>query len=323
MVGAGLRQVIFRLVASVSMEKEQEFSSGNGFGDNGRLVALVIFEHARENWADIYKNITETPDLEVRHVRRHQFRSSRALISALYAHDYAPLDHLKTKTNYLKKTGTETLVLFCLQRRSSLFIAGTGSFSHLEDRICNQLKWEIRHRYNPRNSVGDMTHNHVIHATDNPDQVHHLAKQLYDAPINSIMAHHGPGRILPHHLSGSSLRIRQVSVDQLRVRILPDHQVFRVEDTPHFAALANNDPERYWRYLIPYLGKELRDGHSWNRFTALKSRIDSDAPQAPIVVAPRYNRQYLVHDGAHRAAILVHAGQQECLVAVIHGQSRN
>lgn len=286
--------------------------------DANRLVAFVLFGHARKHWGSIYQAITDTAGLDIQYVQRHRFRSSRALIAALYSHDYAPLIHLRSKTRYLKKVGTDALILFGVQRESSLFVAGLGKFAHHEDRYINRLKWNIRRTYNPRESDGEMTHHHVIHATDNPGQARHLAGELHNLPLDRIMSPHGPGRILPSHLASTSLRVHQVPLQQLRVKLLPDLRVHRIEDTPHFAALAENNRQLYWEYLVPFLGDELRDGHSWQRFMALKSSFDLGARPAPIVVAPGCNGTYVVRDGAHRAALLLHAGKQTCVIAVQH-----
>lgn len=284
--------------------------------DEKRLVAFVLFAHARDQWLNIYKSISHASELDIRHVMRHRFRGSRALISALYSHDYAPLHHLRSKTRYLQRVGNEVLIIFAHQQQSKLVIAGSGRFAHQEDRLVNDLKWEIRRRWNPRQSNGEMLHHHVIHATDTPDQAHHLAENVSRVPLERFTNHHGPGKTLPYHLPASGLRVFDVPLNRLRVRLLPDLTIHSIRDTPHHLAVEQNNSDLYWTYISGHLGSRLCDGHSWHRFMSLKAKIERGETMLPIIVGAEGDDYYIVRDGVHRLALLEHFGKTKAIVAL-------
>jgi len=233
------------------------------------------------------------------------------LLRKTYSEDYAPIHHLRAKLRYLRRIRGDVMHFFLLVDNPRYDIVGQGDFRHLESRTVNQLKWSLREEFNPKALDGSMSHNHIVHFSDNPNQALMMAKYL-GARVGSDPANYFQesrlGSAWPTHLPHPvSVEYAEASVTDLRANIwvAGGLKLLRLEETPHWQSLVHMDPTIYENYLMPRLGTELRDGHSFSRLAhllVLGKREGVDAFD-PIIVKKLPTGLLQILDGVHRATV--------------------
>jgi hypothetical protein len=187
------------------------------------------------------------------------------------------------------------------------------------------VKEKIRNRFNPRKN-GQRTEEHVIHASDNESQVHHVLKYLgIENGIYLLKNVPNPLLSLPYYIPQfDNFTIRQINTEQLYCNILRrdarafHKEIVSIEQTPHFQCLTG-DLATYKKYLTECrLDGRLKSDYSVNKF--LRLSIDLEYLQGPhtnsyIVVREFGPDQYLILDGVHRASILRFRGMDSIVVA--------
>jgi hypothetical protein len=290
-----------------------------------RYDFFLIWGHGMQYKKEIVDEIKKNPDFSIKLIKAHTPKSIKKLINEVYSFDYAPIRHLRKKTRYLKKTPTSVLFIFIENKDVEETLLGKKKHIHIECKKVKIFKEMIRSRFNPKNEEGKRSEHHVIHASDNHQQtvkmLHHLKiNQDRTDPLGS------PSQILtsaPHHLKAiKCFEIRTVRMSELRqVEIQNDgsKKLIPIKESRHYKLLSGHTSP-YAEYYDQNRGNTLTDPHFQDDFLKLAENfnyLDQAHPVDYIITQKNEQNQYVIKDGSHRAAILVHKKTGSALVAVI------
>ena len=294
--------------------------------DNTRYDYFLIWGHGLKYKREIINMIRDQEFLEIKLIMFYKVKNMRKFVSkVVYGYDYAPFEHLKSKTKYL--LNVDPTICFILVRNKNphdVFVS-EGAFRHIECRNIKRVKEEMRDKFNPKEN-GRRTEDHVIHASDNPSQVNHLLKFLGFAD-GILHFERSPNPILsvPYHIPSFSLfKVKKISFSQLYCRILKGDinnyimEICPLEESPHYKYLTG-DRESYQNYRKKYGGYLLTDDHSVENLEKLfqnHSYLQSPYNTSYIIVEEFYPNNYYILDGFHRAAKLLFLQQKELIVVV-------
>jgi len=296
--------------------------------------------HVQRKWFDfflIWGNGMPYKEEMINIVRRKEFikilrimnyrpKSIARLVRAVYSYDYAPFEHLKSKTRYLLKTEPDVVFIFIHNEGAQEIYAGEGAFRHIECKRIKNVKEEIRNRFNPREDAR-RTEEHVVHASDNESQVHHILKYLgFKEGIGFFTRTPNPILFLPYYISKfEKFTIRHVSTSQVYCNILRGtkesfwKEPTPIEETPHFACLTGNT-KPYKEYLSEFMGSLLSCDYSVENLMDLSQNLTYLEPPhtTSYILANEFQpNKYLIWDGVHRASILKSRGVDSFAVAVV------
>ncbi len=294
---------------------------------NYRYDYLIIWGHGLVYENDILEIIDSFP-FEILHTHRMKPKRIKMLIRAVYSYDYAPFEHLKSKTRYLLSTPAEVLFIFFRNLNPQEYYTGEGAFRHIECAQVKKLKTQIRESFNPR-IKGALSHHHVVHASDNSLQTHFILKWLgFRQGIYDILPQSFPFMKLPYHLPTINLlRIRNIPVDRVWCRNVFGSRwkyktkEIQVSESIQYRALTE-DTESYALYLDTFRGTALKDHYSVNRLLKLEKNFKYLAPPHAdkyIILSEKSdkNGKYFVLDGLHRTAILKKRNHTNILATII------
>ena len=124
----------------------------------------------------IIEIIEKDPNFKIEYFYRYKANNIKRLISNVYYNDYTPISHLKNKTKYLKNINDkDVLFIFCTNKNQKKLRLNHSIKKHIESVSVNKLKNKIRNKFNQRIN-GKITHDHVIHGSDNQEQTEHIIK---------------------------------------------------------------------------------------------------------------------------------------------------
>jgi len=157
------------------------------FPINSRIDAFIVWSHGFKYLNDILEIIRSNNFLEIVLIEKFVTKNMKQLVNNIYSHDYAPIIHLQSKIKYLKKLKPEIMLIFVKNNNPDIDFFGENSFRHLESKSINRIKKQIRNNFNPKNRDGHITHDHVIHATDNETQSNKLLNLIgYKNGVNEF-----------------------------------------------------------------------------------------------------------------------------------------
>jgi hypothetical protein len=280
---------------------------------HSRWDYFLIWGHGLAYENEIIDEINKVNDFKIIKILYHKPNNLEKFVRDVYSFDYAPLNHLKNKTRYLLTTPKKICIILLINKLPQEIVAGKGAFRHIESRQIKSVKEAIRNKYNPKVN-GIRSENHVIHASDNESQTHHLLRAI---GIKQGLNHFKktPNIILggPHHLPCfSSFSIKSIDTRNLRCNILegphnkPFIKLVPVSETPHYH-FARGNPDAYTEYLNKYKGNQLTDYYSLTKFTDLCRSVSFSnylTSSNIILVKEICNQTYQILDGVHRTAIL-------------------
>ena len=288
-----------------------------------RIDYFLIWGHGLQYTAEIIAELEAAGLVPVSFFRRN-VDSMTEVIKAVYSHDYAPLEHLKGKTRYLESTPPELLFIFVKNDTPNEDFVGEGVFRHLESTTVRDLKWRLRERYNPRNG-GEMLHEHVLHASDNPFQAHQILRWLgLPDGIGTLVPEQQPFLHVPWYVRPNRIAFREVALDALYARNAEgttyEYRLrdMKLEDTAHYRFLSG-DEVAYDSYLTRFRGTALTEPYSVSRFRQLRERLERDPDlldRDPILVREQDNKMFVV-DGTHRACIALHMKMTRVPAAIV------
>jgi len=291
-----------------------------------RLDYFLIWGNGIQYRWEILELLWSKNFLEIIRIQNYYPKNIKKFVETIYSYDYAPFQHLKDKTRYLLKSKPEVLFIFVLNKNPNEKIFGDGEFRHIECTHIKRIKEEIRNKYNPRIN-GKRTEEHVVHATDNESQVDYVLKYLgYDEGVNFLKNIPNPLLDLPYFIPKfSEFTIRSINISHLYCNILKGNmnkywtETQSIEESPQYKCL-NGDINEYESYLSTFLGGPLTANYSVEQFLDLtKNLIYLEKPYDNnyFLVKEFRPHEYLIQDGLHRAAILLHRGVDTIPVAVI------
>lgn len=298
-----------------------DFDAQNKFYSlKNRLDFLLIWGHGLEFEEDIISLLFEEPGFTPLAVKRIKVKSMDALISKIYAHDYAPLKHLKNKTKYLKSTPKEVLFVFFLNEQPIEYGDGEGLFRHLECARLKAFKRRVRDIYNPKlANTNKPSENHVIHTSDNQQQALEILEWLdLDDALGSTPKF--PFFKSPRYLGViSSCKIVEMSLNTVTCKVLRGSrwkyhtEEVGIESSPQFRMLNEMNPAIYSNYITNFRGTGLTAPYHLSRFSSLAAKFDSEMYKnmcEPIIVKRTNDQRYVILDGLHRASLLLRSGER-------------
>lgn len=289
-----------------------------------RYDYFLVWGHGIGHLDQMLSMIRNHPALKVVLIKNHLPQTVEELVTVVYSFDYAPIEHLKGKTEYLKRTPCECYFIVVENHDPDEDYFGEGAFRHIESRTVKALKERIRDLCNPRFG-GRRSEEHVIHASDNQMQTDYILKYLGLTGIDCF----GNGNVAlnaPYHMGEiAQYSLKYVSLAALWCRIVtgPRHcysaELTPVQHTPHYRALCG-DCDPYRQYLATYLGTALCDDHSL--YNLLRLRESFSYLQAPfdcdyVIVQETEEGKFEVLDGVHRVAVLKYQGAAAIHVVVL------
>jgi hypothetical protein len=288
-----------------------------------RYDSVIIWGHGIQYCEEIIDMIRNVQGFEIARVVKYRPRSMKRFIRKVYSYDYAPIGHLKSKIKYLEKVDSNLLCIVINNSSPEIDILGEGSFRHEECLKLKQLKTKIRERFNPHLN-GEMTHNHVIHATDNEEQTHHILKAVGDKSVSNFYTNNffsvpfflGQQEEYQIELvSFDDILCGQAEWDSLKFEIV----YLPVKDSIQYLSIGS-DGKLYKEYVKKYLGTALKSYYHVDKFLGLAQNftyLSSGHEASYVVVRKSEEGKYIIQDGLHRAALHHAQGNNEIKVCVI------
>lgn len=264
--------------------------------------------------------------IKILRIMDYRPKSIARFVRKVYSYDYAPFEHLKSKTKYLLNTEPVVTLIFVRNKSPREMYRGQGAFRHIECERIKSVSEEIRNRFNPRKN-GKRTEEHVVHVSDNESQVDHILKVLgFKDGIEFLRNTPNPILPLPYYLPEfKEFTIRCISLSQLYCNILRGNresfwkEAVEIEKTPHFAFLTG-DTTSYKEYLSKFMGGPLSCDYSVEKFRVLSRNfayLEGPYVTSYILVREFRPSQYIILDGVHRVSILKFRDVDGFPVAVI------
>lgn len=296
-----------------------------------RFDHFLIWGHGIAHQEEILEHIRGEPAFRILEIRRHAPRNIERFVREVYSFDYAPFEHLESKTRYLLDVPPEVVFVFIENLDVQDVVCGEGAFRHVECMRVKSVKEAIRDALNPRIN-GCRSEHHVVHASDNELQTHKMLQYLgIEGGIGGLRSGgHALLHQAPHHLAEfDCFSLRRIPMSKLACSLLRvdpasgsalSPEVRSIEASPHYQCL-QGDPKAYADYYSQSPGLHQTDDHSAQNLQQLAvdfSYLEEPHEAAYIVV--RYEAQsghFIVMDGLHRAAILANQQAADVIVAVV------
>lgn len=145
-----------------------------------RVDFFIIWEHGFPYFVDILKMLSCSA-LEISDIKEYSFSEDDFHTFVLSLYSAEKREHIFQKTKYImsqSKHGSRIKVIEVMNMfpRSRGFYGGPAKCETVE-----RFKIKVRNAYNPRDSKvhtypldNGVSHNHIIHSSDNEDDIHHL-----------------------------------------------------------------------------------------------------------------------------------------------------
>ena len=287
---------------------------------NCEYGAFVIWPNAELMKSEILNLINERFEIvRIISIKNNQLSN---LINCCYQFNIYEFIHILNKTKYLKdfpgKFESNIIIVADTNPKHKL-IHSTIRKDYALNTNFYELKWNIRRKFNNTNINKKLTHDHVVHSTDNELQVKTLLKyfdsQLYwnlnlISKTNNILE--SKSKIargcLPEINTKNIKKINFQLLKAFKANIIYGNRwqekthTFYIEETPHYAFL-NGSINIYKNYVQKYQGTKLKCFYSERKYIKLiKKFIAKEINGYPILVK-KNNQDYLIIDGLHRACI--------------------
>lgn len=286
-----------------------------------RYDFFLIWGHGYKFRSEIISIIEDHPTIEIHSIITHRPQNIKGLVKEIYSYDYAPFSHLKAKTKYLLTTPNFVQFIFVKNISPLETEMGEGEFKHIECLKIKEIKELIRNKFNERKN-DRRTEDHVIHASDNEAQTHHILKYLgYKNGLKSILNKNKLFNI-PHHIDKvSKVILRRASLHNLYARKLTDSgttELVKLSQMPHYLSIINKSNE-YDVYIRKHRGFGLTDYYSGKKFNSLISNLEYLKGNYPhnYILVKNENNQFIILDGVHRASILLSRNETVITVAEV------
>jgi hypothetical protein len=242
----------------------------------------------------------------------------------VYSFDYAPFWHLKEKTKYLLTFDEYVTLIFIRNYNPDVDFLDEGDFRHSESLYLKNFKDEIRELYNPRKE-GELTHDHVIHASDSQEQAHRMLIYLgYELGVYTFKSKDLAVQVPWHIDLPQQYHLRSQKLSELYCNIVEGDSWERfkistvsIDQSPHFLGLS--DISIYANYIQIFMGGPLKDYYSSDKYlTMSKSFTYLSAPnENSYIIIKRIQGKSVIQDGLHRAALLYFSGKKNAVVCDI------
>ena len=288
-----------------------------------RFDCIIIWGHGLRYRDEILEMIRSSDGFNIVRIIKYNPKNIKKFINKVYSYDYAPISHLKSKIKYLDSVKPEVLCVVINNLSPLVDVLGKGDFRHEESLKLKELKTTIREKFNPYVD-GEMSHQHVIHATDNEEQTFHILNAVGETGLacfsnTSLFS-------LPHFLgTPNTYNIKEINCDQLvcseviteRGRLCTKR--IEIHESVQYQALKGNT-QAYESYIQKYLGTGLKCDYTLKRLLTLSESFSYQSKgyeSSYLIVKKNGINSYLIVDGLHRAAIHLYQGNQKIKVCII------
>ena len=274
-------------------------------------MCFIVWSHGIKYIDEMLSSLERDCDFELLYTRRVSNFNHDSFIKNIYECDAYPIEHLVEKSKYLKALPAEAIFIFVKCFDTTTDIVGAGTFRSRQSRKIVAFKKKFRDLYNPRMADGSLSHQHIIHGTDDGAQTDYLLKLLGHEQGIRIFKRPNIPFSLPYHIPWTGkYKIITAQVSSLKASIL-HHDAKGVKttitpicETPHFLGI--NNEQIYSKYLMEFLYTYLCDFYSLDKYRRLqKCNIIAVLRNNPIVTH-LHDDCYLILDGVHRAAVTLH-----------------
>lgn len=290
-----------------------------------RIDYILIWGHGTILAPLIIDKIHINLNFSIKKIIYHKPQTIKSLINVIYSYDYAPIEHLISKTKYLETTPNEVIFIFIENKNPNIDFIGEGAYRHSESITLKELKENIRNKYNPKDS-GKRSENHVIHASDNELQADYALKYLGFNNGIGIFKNENKFISCPYYIDKiKTIHIKKINIDFLLCNIVIgssryDYSVKtkKLSESPQYKGLTENI-SIYKEYLDTFIGGALTEYYSPEKLIKLSTKLkylENDATNNYILVK-KIDGKFLILDGLHRAAILASRGLKEITVGEI------
>jgi len=273
-----------------------------------RYDFFLIWGHGLKYKDQIIELIANEKNFEILIITKYQIKNIKSFIKKVYERDYVPYFHLIGKTKYLMDTPKEVMFIFLKNKNPQEIWKQGHNTGHIESEIISRHKNIIRDKFNEKKN-DRKTENHVIHASDNEMQVHHLLKFLgYDKGIYNFDRHKNKPFEVSHFVElFEDYKMHEVNMDKLICNTIFEDKIKRViiEETPQYKFLLGQENE-YKSYIEKYQGTKLKSYYNLKKYKNISKDFEylSKGFENNFVIVKKIDNKYLVLDGLHRSSIL-------------------
>ncbi len=274
-------------------------------------TSIMVWGHGICYTQQILHSLMEDIDCDILNIKKKKIDDLEKCIEICYKSDLEKrqqVSHIKAKTAYLKNVPSVYVHILIKNHGASFIKYGKGDNITIADKNITDWKWKIREMFNPKGRVNKkplssgITHNHVIHVTDAPEDCVDLCyKLLKKKPVdfeNKVIN----GYEIPWHLPERSMYCKILDISEIRVNVV-GKGIIKIECSPHYEYVLGKK-ENYTKYYSKYCGEQLQDNHTTKKFDNLIKSFDFlgyNMEDRRLIIV---NSKYVVMDGVHRLAIL-------------------
>lgn len=274
-------------------------------------TSIILWGHGICYTQQILHSLMEDIDCDILNIKKKKIDDLEKCIEICYKSDLEKrqqVSHIKAKTAYLKNVPPVYVHILIKNHGASFIKYGKGDNITIADKNITDWKWKIREMFNPKGRVhkkplsSGITHNHVIHVTDAPEDCVDLCYRLLKKkPVdfeNKVIN----GYEIPWHLPERSMYCKILDISEIRVNIV-GKGIIKIECSPHYEYVLGKK-ENYTKYYSKYCGEQLQDNHTTKKFDNLIKSFDFlgyNMEDRRLIIV---NSKYVVMDGVHRLAIL-------------------
>ena len=293
--------------------------------NRSRIDCILIWGHGLKYLQKILLEIENHENFEILKIIRHIPKTQKQLVKEVYSYDYAPFEHLKDKTKYLKRVDKQVAFILLKNIYPDEDLYGRGPFRHVESVSLKIFKEQLRDKYNPYVN-GIRSHNHILHACDNQTQTHFLLKYLgYENGLKHFLNNKKILSFPDHIKHNSCLTITKINYNDLVCRVAAGDSwdsyslnEMEIKETPHYKSILDNSI--YERYLKKFLGGPIKDYNSPKKFKYLKSNFKylQGPYYSSYIIVKKHEKKYLILDGIHRASLHFFQGNESITACLIN-----
>lgn len=287
-----------------------------------RYDFFLIWGNGLQFTEEIIDKIRNDKNLAIITILRYPIKQRmQKFINKVYAYDSTPRRHLRGKTKYLQ-TCIKCCVFVLVKNLDPIETCfGQGRFRTVQCKRIVELKKDIRNCFNPRLDDPNtriaplnrgVSHEHCVHASDNEKQVDHFLKVLELPNLNYFKRNDEYEYEIPWHVEVRKITPKVRKLDELFISNTKQ-SLTRVSDSLHVKYLkGNKQPYIDYFYANFYFGQIPIDDHFPIKFDQLIRVFNPNfkglnGKMSKIII----NKNNVILDGAHRAAILYELGYEE------------
>ncbi len=293
--------------------------------NRNRIDTILIYAHGMRYFDNILSAIKDDENFDILKIVKYKPKNIKKFINEMYSFDYAPLKHLKSKTKYLLKNSGDVCFIFIKNLNPDEDYLGENDFRHKESLTLKRFKDKLRIKYNAYKN-GEMTHNHILHATDSESQTNNILFYLgYKDGVK--MFDKSTVIDMPYYLQEhNKFEIIELNTNEIYCNIVVGDswdnctsKTVKIKESPHYIGLTQN-MNIYKDYIDKYLGGALQEHYNLERYANLAEDFDylSNPYETSLVIVDEKQDKFIVQDGLHRISAYIKQGHKKIKVCKLN-----